>query len=461
MKKAGYNGTVLVVDDDENVRRLIHAILDNHDLKVITAENGEQALSQLRQGIPDIILLDIMMPGMNGIEVLKKIKEKSISSVVIMMTGYADIGIAVQAMKLGASEFLTKPFDNHKLISAIDDAMVKRFRLQEIEMMVDKGKSLCDLMGKGSEIQTIIQKINQVADTDFTVLIEGETGTGKELIANAIHKQSKRHDKRLVVVDCGAIPDNLIETELFGHEKGAFTGAHHRHEGYFFLANHGTLFLDEISNLSLSAQRKLLRILEERKIHPVGSEKSVDIDVRVIAASNLDLDKEAAGGRFRLDLYHRLKEFCISLPPLRERRDDILFITQRFIKETGAELKKDAPKLSDEAAECILSYEWPGNVRELRNTVRRATLMAGAIITLEHLDVKSVCCRVKKHDIGADLAFKDASHKAAADTEKRMIQEALKASDGNKSKAARFLNIDYKTLLNKIKSYGIHSITMV
>lgn len=461
MEKAGCKGTVLVADDDERLLRVVREILHEHDLSVATVKSGEEVISHLGRHIPDIILLDIMLPDMNGINVLRKIKEKEIPSVVIMMTGYADIGIAVQAMKLGASEFLTKPFNNHKLISAIDDAMVKKFRLQEIEMMADKGKSLCDLMGNGSEIQGIVKKINQVADTDFTVLIEGETGAGKELIANAIHKQSKRHDKQLVVVDCGAIPDNLLESELFGHEKGAFTGAHHKHDGYFFLANHGTLFLDEISNLSLSAQRKLLRVLEERKMHPVGSEKPVDIDVRVIAASNLDLDKEAAGGRFRLDLYHRLKEFCISLPPIRERREDILFLTQRFIKETSAELKKDAPKLSDEAAECILSYEWPGNVRELRNTVRRATLMAGAIITLEHLDVKSVCCRVKKHDIGADLAFKDASHKAAADTEKRMIQEALKASDGNKSKAARFLNIDYKTLLNKIKSYGIHSITMV
>lgn len=455
MKKTGCKGTVLVVDDNENVRKFIRESLREHDFDVATAESGGQALSELQNLVPDIILLDIMLPDMSGIEVLKKIKEKDSSSVVIMITGYADIKMAVQAMKLGAYEFLAKPFDNSKLIGALDDAIVKKFRTQEIEMLSDEGKSLFDLMGNGKEIQAVVRKIDKVADTDFTVLIEGETGAGKELIANAIHKQSKRRDKPLVVVDCGAIPENLIESELFGHEKGAFTGANYRHDGYFSLANHGTLFLDEISNLSISAQRKLLRVLEERKIHPVGGEKSVAVDVRVIAASNLDLNKEAAEGRFKPDLYHRLKEFCIFLTPLRERREDILFLAQRFIKETAAELKKCAPRLSDEAEECILSYEWPGNVRELRNTIRRAALLAGSIITLEHLDIKLACCPKKSTDIDAKLAFKDASHKAAADAEKLMIQEALKASNGNKSKAARFLNIDYKTLYNKMKIYEI------
>lgn len=455
MRKGDYKGTVLIVDDNTDVREVLCQTLEGMGFDVVAADDGDKAISQLNHNIPDIILLDVKMPKMGGIEVLRRIKEKNISSAVIMMTGHADISIAVQAMKLGAYEFLTKPFDNRTLISAIDDTRVKRFRLREIKMAVDKGKSLCDLMGKGSEIQTVIQKINQVADTDFTILIEGETGTGKELVANAIHKQSKRHDTPMVTVDCGAVSEMLMESLFFGHTKGAFTGAYHKHDGYFFLANQGTLFLDEISNLTLSAQRKFLRILEEKKMHPVGNKESVDIDVRFIAASNLYLDKEVADGRFRMDLYYRLKEFPIFLPPLRERKNDILFLAERFIKETVVELNKDAPRLSSEAAECILSYQWPGNVRELRNTVRRAALMADTVITLEHLDTPSVCCRVKSDDIGADLSFKEISHKTAAEIEKRMIQETLKVSRGNKSKAARLLNIDYKTLYNKMKSYKI------
>lgn len=455
MRKDDYKGTVLVVDDDADVRGLLCQTLEGMSFDVVAADDGDKAISQLNHTIPDIILLDIKMPKMDGMEVLKRIKENGVSSVVIMMTAYSDISTAVRAMKLGAYEFLTKPWSKSMLVNALSGAIKTNMGLQEAAVLRDVKRSLPELMGRSPAIEAMVKRVDLVAKTDFTVLIEGETGAGKELVANAIHKQSKRHDKPLVIVDCGAIPETLIESEFFGHGKGAFTGAHHKHDGYFFLANQGTIFLDEISNLTLSAQRKLLRVLEERKIHRVGDEKSIDVDVRVIAASNVYLDKEVADGRFRVDLYHRLKEFCISLPPLRERRDDILSLTQRFIKETSAELKKDAPRLSSEAGECILSYQWPGNVRELKNTIRRAVLMAGTAIKPEHLHIESENCTIERNGVYVDLTLREVSRKVTAETEKRMIQEALKVSHGNKSKAARLLNIDYKTLYNKMKSYGI------
>jgi two-component system nitrogen regulation response regulator GlnG len=456
MKKADYRGSILVVDDDADVRGALHRILDNMGFDVVAAEDGGKALSYLNHNTPDVILLDVRMPKMGGMEVLKKIKEKGVSSVVIVMTAHADIGTAVQAMKFGAYEFLAKPWSHTMLINAINGAMKERLSLQDVTALRSADKPLSELMGRSVTIERVAQKVKLVAKTDFTVLLEGETGTGKELIANAIYKQSKRCDYPFVVVDCGAIPETLIESELFGHEEGAFTGAHRKHDGYFFFASHGTIFLDEISNLSLTAQNKLLRVLEERKIYRVGSERPVDVDARVVAASNHNLNKEVEAGKFKLDLYHRLKEFYISLPPLRERREDIIFLAERFIKETSAELKKNAPKLSGDAAECIFHYHWPGNVRELRNTIRAGVLVAEDTIKPEHLNIESNIYNREEGGIGsADLTLREASRKATAEAEMKMIQEALKASNGNKSKAAKLLKIDYKTLYNKMKSYGI------
>lgn len=324
-------------------------------------------------------------------------------------------------------------------------------------MLANCDKSLYELMGRTPAIEAVIKSVNQVAATDFTVLIQGETGTGKELIANAIHEQSRRHDKPFIPVDCGAIPETLIESELFGHEKGAFTGAQCKKDGCFVIANHGTLFLDEISNLSLTAQGKLLRVLEERKIHPVGCGRNIDVDVRVIAASNLNLHKEAAENRFRLDLYHRLNEFSISLPSLRDRKGDILFLARRFIEEISIELnRRDGPRLSDKAVECLMNYQWTGNVRELRNIIRRALLIAdGPLIGPECLCIETTYFLVKDCSEDVDLALKDISQKAAYAAEKLAIQKALQTSGGNKSKAAQLLKIGYKTLYNKIKAYGL------
>lgn len=337
--------------------------------------------------------------------------------------------------------------------------MSKNYETYKSDMLIDEGETLFELMGRSCKVESVVQKVNQVAKTDYTVLIEGETGTGKELVATAIYKQSNRHDKPFVVVDCGAIPETLVESELFGHEKGAFTGAHCDKEGYFVLANNGTLFLDEISNLSLSSQGKFLRALEERKIHPVGSENHFDTDARIIAASNLPLDREITVGRFRSDLYHRLNEFCIIVPPLRERKEDIIFLAERFVRNACGELKKAILKFSDEAMEHLVNYPWPGNVREIRNTIKKAALLADNIIRPEHLSLKTMVCSMEDalpFDAGrAARTLKDVSHKATAEAEKTMIQDTLKITNGNKSKAAKLLNIDYKTICYKIKNYRI------
>ncbi|MBI3754202.1 MAG: sigma-54-dependent Fis family transcriptional regulator, partial [Deltaproteobacteria bacterium] len=343
--------------------------------------------------------------------------------------------------------------------------MVKQDKTCKSEMSIDERETLFELMGRSHTVESVVKQVEQVAKTNYTVLIEGETGTGKELIANAIHKQSKRHDKPFIVVDCGAIPETLIESELFGHEKGAFTGAHQRKDGYFYLANHGTIFLDEISNLPLTSQCKFLRAIEERRIHAVGSEMPIPVDVRIIAASNLPLDREITAGRFKNDLYHRLNEFCITLPPLRERKEDIIFLAERFVRDTCGELKKTYLKFSDEAMERLVNYPWSGNVRELRNTVRRAALLAGNIIRPEHMALKTMslqaCPRTvlsgvlsreradNREDVdgtGPAPTLRDVSHKATAEAERSAIQKALKITKGNKSKAAKLLNIDYKTL---------------
>jgi DNA-binding NtrC family response regulator len=323
--------------------------------------------------------------------------------------------------------------------------------------------SIFELMGQSFSVQQIYQQIQRVASTDFTVIVQGETGTGKELIARCIHENSKRQDKPFVAVDCGAIPDSIVESELFGYVKGAFTGADGKKAGYFEMAKGGTLFLDEIGNLSPSTQMKLLRSLQERRILPLGSEKNFHTDVRVIVASNAVLEEEVRAGRFRADLFHRLNEFKIYLLPLRERREDVLFLAERFRQETNTELAKHVRGFTSDAQAYLLSYEWPGNVRELRNAVRRAVLLSNDLIELKHLR-QVIGTSAVPSSPNVDLsAFKvqqgyslhEVLHTLAAELEKSLIQHALQESGGNKSQAARLLKIGYKTLYRKLKEHSI------
>jgi len=314
-------------------------------------------------------------------------------------------------------------------------------------------------MGASAAIAQVIQQVAQVAESNFTVLVQGETGTGKELIARAIHQQSRRRQASFVAVDCGAIPETLVESELFGHERGAFTGAQTKREGHFQLAKGGTLFLDEIGNVPLATQAKLLRALEQREVHPLGGARAVAVDARIIAATNAELEEGVKAGRFRADLYYRLTEFTITLPPLRSRREDITHLAQRFLDEVSMELRRPVRRVSEEAMAALLRHDWPGNVRELRNVIRKAALLAADVVTAEHIPTLSASMsgstRVAADPAGGDLSLREVAELATVQAEREVIRHALEATKGNKSQAARILRTDYTTLHAKMKRYGI------
>src|SRR5881396_3260102 len=413
MSQAG----VLIVDDDlALLQALPEALRLRMDgVTVDTAESGAAALDRITARDYDAIVTDIKMPGMDGLELLAEIRTQRPDTPTLMITGHGEHDLVVQALRSGAYDFIPKPIDRDYFVASLRRAIEMRElsrrvkeqqvalerHLNELEAIVEeRTRELRDtnkviesplrfLMGPSGQMEKIVQQIKQVADSPLTVLVEGETGTGKELVARAIHQLSPRRDKPFVAVDCGAIPDTLIESELFGYEKGAFTGAHQRKEGQFQLADGGTLFLDEIVNLPLPTQAKLLRALQERQVQPLGSKRPVRVDVRIVAASNVSLEREVRAGRFRQDVYYRLNEFVIALPPLRER-DDILNLANDFLAEASTELDRPCGKITAAAAEVLLRYHWPGNVRELRNVIRRASLLASGVIEPEHFSLLSI-----------------------------------------------------------------------
>lgn len=463
---------VLAVDDQADMRWFLTHLLREQGFEVATAEDGEGALEQLKQEAPQVVLLDLKMPRLDGMKALEQIKGIDPEVPVIVITAYGDVPSAVQAMKLGAYDYLTKPFNNEDLLFTVKRAVERQELLSQIshfKSQISSGGTLREVMGSSQQIQQVFRAIQQVARSNFTVIIEGETGTGKEIVARAIHQQSARSKGPFIALDCGAIPETLIESELFGYEKGAFTGADRRKEGHVQLAEKGTLFLDEIANLPLTTQSKLLRALQERQIQPLGAKRPISVDVRIIAATNVRLEGEIKAGRFRQDLYHRLNEFMIFIPPLRERKEDILHLAKRFLDEANIELKKNVRGFSEEATAFLLSYPWPGNCRELRNVIRRATLLGQDLIGPEHLSGIGLNSSTPLR-AGVDalatfpswevaiqegLSLKEISQRAAASVEKEVIQRVLRMTKGNKSRAARLLKIDYKTLYYKLKEYGI------
>src|SRR5882672_7518243 len=486
-------GHVLIVDDDPALLQALPEALRMRmaGLTVDTADSGAVALGQITARDYDAIVTDIKIPGMDGLELLAEIRTHRPDTPTLMITGYGEHDLVVQALRAGAYDFIRKPIDRDYFVTSLRRAMDKRElsrrvkgqqlaverHLNELEAIVEERtrklretnkvteSPLRFLMGANGSMEKIVEQIKQVADSPLTVLVEGETGTGKELVARAIHQLSARREKPFVAVDCGAIPDSLIESELFGYEKGAFTGAHQRKEGQFQLAGGGTLFLDEIVNLPLPTQAKLLRALQERQVQPLGSKRPVHVLARIIAASNVPLDREVRAGRFRQDVYYRLNEFGITLPPLRER-DDILHLANEFLPEASMELGRPCRKISEAAAQVLLRYPWPGNVRELRNVIRRAILLASDVIEPEHLSVLPVdpspATALRGEPLPVDSALGDSSLKeiaeaAMADAERRAIHRVLQATRGNKSEAARQLRTDYKTLHLKMKQYGIDS----
>ncbi|MGH7374159.1 MAG: sigma-54-dependent transcriptional regulator [Candidatus Rokuibacteriota bacterium] len=452
---------ILVVDDEAEIRSLLGAVLQSKGYEVVTADDGAAALQQVPREHPAVILMDLSMPRMGGMDALPEIKRLDPEVPVIICTAHADLATAVRAMKLGAYDYLTKPFDVELLALTLERALERnqlRSRIDELKRQ-GSGTSLAERMGGSPAIAQVIQQVSQVADSNFTVLVQGETGTGKELVARAIHQQSPRRQAPFVAVDCGAIPETLVESELFGHERGAFTGAQAKREGHFQLAKGGTLFLDEIGNVPLATQAKLLRALEQREVNPLGSARAVAVDARIIAATNTELEEGVKAGRFRADLYYRLSEFTITLPPLRSRREDITHLAQRFLDEVSMELRRPVRRVSDEAMQALLRHDWPGNVRELKNVIRKAALLATDVVTSEHIPALNASApipwRAAAEPSGEDLSLREVAELAAVQAEREVIRHALGTTKGNKSQAARLLRTDYTTLHAKMKRYGI------
>ncbi|MBO0797321.1 MAG: sigma-54-dependent Fis family transcriptional regulator [Blastocatellia bacterium] len=455
-------GKILIVDDEESTRELLAHLIEMEGLTPLVAFDGEMALQIIRNENPDLLLVDHRIPGLTGLEVLRRAREIDEDLPVIVINGYAAVRNAVEAMQAGAYNYLAKPFNFDEVIQLVFQALNERKRSIERRYCSHTGDQslLREMMGTSKVISRLIADVSRVAGSNFSVLITGETGSGKELVARAIHEASLRAKGPFIPIDCGAIPEALVESELFGYEKGAFTGAHSRKPGRFEEAQHGTLFLDEISNLSLAAQAKLLRVLQEKVFYRVGGSKPLAADVRVLAASNLDHQTLAASGSFREDLFFRLNEFSIIIPPLRERSEDILYLANRFLELTKRELNKHVSGFSRTATEMLLSYNWPGNVRQLRSAIRRAALLADEVITEEHLNLGDRSYQASPRSVPAvpswrQLPLKEIVRRSTIAVEREVLIQALSLTRGNKAKASRLLQIDYKTMRSKIKEYGI------
>ncbi len=455
------NGRILIVDDEQPIREMLSLLMRQEGLTAQVAHDGEAALKIIGFTPLDAVIVDLRMPGLDGLEVLRRARGMDEDLPVILITGCGEIKCAVDAMKAGAHDYLTKPLNNDEVIRVVVRALRECALKRSLKRLADhiQRASLREMMGTSGAICRLVADVNRVAKSNFSVVILGETGSGKELVASAIHQVSSRSKGPFVPVDCGAIPDALLESELFGYERGAFTGALTRRPGKFETAIGGTLFLDEISNLPLSAQAKLLRVLQEKTVYRIGGAKPINVDVRVLAASNLNLDGLTAAGSFRRDLFYRLNEFAITIPPLRERDEDILYLARRFLDITNAELNKCVKDFSKTAIEALISNRWPGNVRQLRSTIRRAVLLADEVITEELLDVKKDFAAGGKPGAAGrdwpDLPLKEIVRRNTIAIEREVLTQVLRKSGGNKAKAARLLQVDYKTVHSKVKEYGI------
>jgi DNA-binding NtrC family response regulator len=462
--RMGDTSKILIVDDEVLICSSLARFMRSEGFDVLVANDGEGALRMIGQSRPDAVFLDLKMPGMSGMEVLKKAKELDPDIPVVILTAYADVPGAVDAMKAGAHDYLAKPFDHVEVSRvvrrAVSECRLKK-KLKELSRLVEDNHSLVKLMGPSDLIRCLVAQVNRVAQSEFNVIITGETGSGKELVARAIHFTSARSRKPFVAVDCGAIPETLLESELFGHEKGAFTGAVALKQGKFEAAAGGTLLLDEIGNMPLSSQAKLLRVLQEKKMFRVGGLRSIDVDVRLLVASNKALEESVKSGSFREDLYYRLNEFTIRIPALRDRKEDIPYLAGRFLDATNLELDKSVGAVSEEAMAALMSHEWPGNVRELRSTIRRAVLLAGDEIRKEHVDMPEMTKLTPQHESDMDgtqwkgVPLKEIVKRNVEAVEREVLMKVLQYTGGNKAKAARMLEIDYKTIHTKVRQFGL------
>ncbi|MBC5993926.1 sigma-54-dependent transcriptional regulator [Pontibacter cellulosilyticus] len=449
---------ILLIDDDPAFSLMLKAFLQRNEYEVETAFTANDGLRLTKSYSPDLILTDFRLPDKTGLELLMQIKAVAPDMPVILMTTYADIQTAVRAIKLGALEYLTKPINPDETLLLVRSALKKQ---EEEQPEVQASANAEYVHGQSKEAAQIEEFIQLVAPTNLSVIIEGESGTGKEYVARTIHENSKRSNRPFAAIDCGALSKELAGSELFGYVKGAFTGAVTDKKGQFEAADGGTLFLDEIGNLPYEVQVKLLRALQERKIRKIGSTTDQDVDVRVIAATNEDLAQAINNGMFREDLYHRLNEFKINIPPLRDRNGDVLLFARHFLQQANRELEKDIAGFDPAAEEIMLNYKWPGNLRELKNVVKRGVLLTkGSIITPQVLPPEVVNYKPKPEfaaaSISAVAGHPETDLKSINErNERELIVTTLEKVRYNKSKAARLLNIDRKTLYNKLKQYNI------
>ena len=454
------SGKVLIVDDEKEIGLALAHLMRRAGLTALQAEDGEASLQSIRSEHPDVLIADYRMPGMDGMELLRRAKRLDEDLRVIMITGFPEVRGAVDAMRAGAHDYLTKPFNHHEVIQTVMRALGERACQRRSRTASDPagfGGKLRTMLGPSDAISRLVEDVERVATSNFSVIILGETGSGKEVIARAIHQQSLRAAGVFAPVDCGAIPEPLLESELFGHERGAFTGANQQTQGRFEAAHGGTLFLDEISNMPLASQAKLLRVIQDKALYRVGGLRPVPVDVRLLAASNDDLQAQAEAGRFRPDLYFRLNEFTVRIPPLRQRKDDIPYLAMLFLDMTNAELSKRVKGFCDSALEALVAYEWPGNVRQLRSVIRRAVLLASDTVTEEHLEMDSRRHEepVGPRDTGTELPLRTIVRRSTIRVERDAIARVLLQVGGNKAKAARLLQVDYKTMHGKVKEYGL------
>jgi DNA-binding NtrC family response regulator len=447
---------VLVAEDEKVSRLTFVRILEKEGLQVVEAADGRQAIDLFRRESPSAVILDLMMPVMDGIETIGELRKIDASVPVIFATGRGDISSAVETMKLGAYDFLVKPIEPGKLIITVRRALEKRRLEQELARLhISENASLERFVGKTPAMKRIAEQVKQVAATDFSVIIQGETGTGKTLLAKILHNISRRADRKFVKIDLGAMPETIIESELFGYEKGAFTGAVQARQGFFEAAHGGIAFLDDLENVPLYIQSKLLSVLESREVCRLGSRKAINLDIRIIAATNTDIQKSVREGKFREDLFFRMGEFIITLPPLRERAEDIPFFISRFLEAAVSELNVPVKAISSEAVDRMMRYPWPGNLRELKNVVRRAALLADRKeIGPDHIEF--LLTSPGREENGGDGSVSVMPlREAVRSVEKKLITKVLETTKGNKAKAAELLQIDVKTLRTKMAEHGV------
>lgn len=455
---------LLIIDDDETGCRLVREILKTENHESMACHTAQSGLTQFERGSFDGVILDLKLPDMDGMRVLEKLRAKDPTCPVILLTASADVKSAVRATQLGAFDYLTKPIDPDDFLFVVRRAAETRAlhaQVADLRRQASKAETLAKQMGSSPQMRAVFQQVATVAASDFSVLILGETGAGKELIAQAIHRESARRERPFIAIDCGAIPETLLESELFGHEMGAFTGAGRKKRGHFHMAEGGTVFLDEIGNLPLPLQSKLLRVLESRQLRSLGATQATPLDVRFIAATNDDLPAKVVQQLFRSDLYFRLAQYTIAIPPLRERRGDIAHLADKFLEETRLELRRPVQQISPAVLELLERHDWPGNARELKNVVRRAVLESKDLVIS-----KDAVKKLLAHGENAapqtpsgpqGKTLRKIAENAAREAEFSAITEALRAHQGNKTRAAKALGTDFKTLHLKMKGLGLRA----